>query len=150
MIEDCYRPGVPKTMRRSRFPINRRAMISVSAIHFRSRHIAKHFQSQKRGFRRKNSLWSLGAVARCELQRPQFAIVRERRIQPDQILQRNFRPTQWKGETVERFGFWQTHLCCAQKLIKSRMLQLRSEFDRRHIPAARQRVARADWSEKFA
>src|SRR5262249_25560610 len=28
MIEDCNRPGVPKTMRRSCFPINRRAVIS--------------------------------------------------------------------------------------------------------------------------
>ena len=137
-------------MRRSRFPINPRAVISIRAIHFRSRHIAKHFQSQKRGFRRKNSLWLCIAVARRESQRSQFAIVRERSIEAHQILQRNFRTTQRKRETVERFGFRQTYVGCAQKLVKRGMRKVRSEFNCRHIAAARQRVACADRSEKFA
>ena len=128
-------------MRRSRFPINPRAVISVCAIHFWSRHIAKHFQNQKRGFRRKNSLWLCNAVARRESQWSQFAIVRERSIEPHQILQRNFRPTERKRETVEQFNFRQTYLGCAQKLVKRGMRELRCEFNCRHIAAARQRIA---------
>ncbi len=137
-------------MRRSRFPINPRAVISICAIHFRSRHIAKHFQSQKRGFRRKNSPWLYNAVARRESQWSQFAIVRERSIQPHQILQRNFRPTQRKRETVKRFGFRQTYVGCAQELVKRGMRKLRREFNCRNIAAARERVGCADRSEKFA
>src|SRR5438876_6693516 len=115
-------------MRRSRLPIDPHAVISISAIHFRARHIAKHFQSQKRGFRRENSLWLCNAVARRESQRSQFAIVRERSIEPHQILQRNFCSTQRKRETVKRFGFRQTYVGCAQKLVKRGMRKLRREL----------------------
>src|SRR5258705_13965409 len=100
-------------MRRSSLPINSRAVTSIGAIHFGSRHIAKHFQSQKRGFRRKNSPWLSNAVARRESQWSQFAIVRERSIEPNQILQRNFCPTERKRQTVKRFGFRQAHVGCA-------------------------------------
>src|SRR5882724_8658902 len=137
-------------MRRSRLPINPRAVISIGAIHFRARHIAKHFQSQKGGFRRKNSLWLCNAVARSESQWSQFAIVRERSIEPHQILQRNFCSTQRKRETVKRFGFRQTYVGCAEKLVKRGMRKTRREFNCRHIAAARQRVACANRSEKFA
>ena len=137
-------------MRRSRFPINPRAVTSIGAIHFRSRHIAKHFQSQKRRFRRKNSFWVGSAVARRESQRSQFAIVRKRSIKSHQILQRNFCPTERECETVERFGFRQAYLGCAQKLVKRRMRKVGREFNCRYIAAARQRVACADRSEKFA
>src|SRR5882757_1989159 len=137
-------------MRRSSLPINSRAVTSISAIHFRARHITKHFQSQKRGFRRKNSLWLCNEVARRESQRSQFAIVRERSIEPHQILQRNFCPTQRKRETVKRFGFRQTYIGCAQKLVKRGMRKLRREFNCRNIAAARQGVACADRSKKFA
>src|SRR4029453_18114429 len=136
-------------MRRSRLPIDPRAVTSIGAIHFWSRHITKHFQSQKRGFRRKNSLWLCNAVARRESQRSEFAIVRKRSIQAHQILQRNFRPTQRKRETVERFGLRQTYVGCAQKLVKRGMRKVRREFNRGNIAAARQRVACADRSEKF-
>ena len=134
-------------MRRSRLPINSRAVTSIGTIHFRSRHITKHFQSQKRGFRRENSLWLCNAVARSESQRSQFAIVRERSIQAHQILQRNFRSTERKRQTVERFGFRQAYVGFAQKFIKRGMRKVRREFNCRHIAAARERVACADRSE---
>ena len=89
-------------------------------------------------------------VARRESQRSQFAIVRERSVKPHQILQRNFRTTERKRQTVERFGFRQTYLGCAQKFVKRGMRKVRREFNCRHIAAARQRVACADRSEKFA
>src|ERR1700675_1470771 len=108
-------------MRRSRLPINSPAVTSIGEIHFRALHISKHFQSQKRGFRRKNSLWLCNAVARRESQRSQFAIVRERSIEAHQILQRNFRATERKCEAVERFGFWEAHVGRVQKLEKRGM-----------------------------
>src|SRR5262245_29559452 len=128
-------------MRRSRFPINARAVTAISAIHFWSRHVAKHFQGQKCSFRRKNSLWFCNAILRRESQRSEFAIVRERSVKPHQILQRNFGATERKCEAVERFASRKTYLSCAQKLVKRRMRKVRREFNRRHIAATRQRVA---------
>ena len=86
MIEDCDRPGIAKTVRRSGLPINRRAVISVGAIHFRPRHIAsisrvRNAASGERilfGF----AIWS----SLREAQRSQFAIVRERGVKSHQIL----------------------------------------------------------------
>src|SRR4029077_390625 len=98
----------------------------------------------------KNSLWLCEAVARRESRRSQLASVRQGSIKPNQILQRHFRPTQRKRQTVERFGLPQTYVGCAQKLVKRGMRKVRREFNCRYIAAARERVACANRSEKFA
>src|SRR5437773_5164474 len=50
MIEYRNGPGISKPVRGSRFPMNRRAVIAIGAIQFRSWHVAEHFQSKKRRF----------------------------------------------------------------------------------------------------
>ena len=55
MIENADGPGVTKSVRRSRFPVNRGGICGVGAIHFRPRHVAEHLQSEEGSFGRKNS-----------------------------------------------------------------------------------------------
>ena len=95
MIKHCYRPGIAKTMRRSGLPIDRGAVSAIGAIHFWTRHVAKHFESKKRSLRRKDAPTLGDWIIFDSSHRTQFAIVCERSIKPYQILERNFRATEW-------------------------------------------------------
>src|ERR1700736_3485826 len=101
MIEDRDRPGIVKTVRRSRFPVNRRAVISIGTVHFRPRDAAEHFQSKKRSLRGKDSAAFPNWIACPVSKRSQLAVVRERGIKLHQILHRHFRAAQWKRESVK-------------------------------------------------
>src|SRR4029077_16142577 len=101
MIKDRDRPRIAKSVRCSGLPINGRAVTPIRAIHLRSRNVPKHFQSEKRSLRRKDSVALRNRIIRSVSKRSQLAVIRKRRVEPNQILHRHFGAAERKRESVK-------------------------------------------------
>src|SRR5690242_18457054 len=100
MVEDSDRPGVVKTVGRSSFPKYWGNVVRIDVTDLWARNV-EHFEREESSFGCHDPTAAVGCWVCClSTKRPQFSVVRERRIKPDQIFHLNFRSTQRQRQSV--------------------------------------------------
>src|SRR5262249_38228562 len=85
-----------------------------------------------------------------DAQGPQHAFVSKHGVQTREFFHRHFAATECQGQAIEGFGFHAAHARSSQEIIKTRLVELCGDPNRRHVSAANESFLGGDWAKETA